>query len=479
MRKTRIAGIAFIAILVLGFGITAALRSRQSVSSATAEAVRYQCPMHHTYTSDKPGDCPICGMRLVPIKAHGNEPAATKPGERKVAFYRSPMDPSIHSDQPTKDSMGMDYIPVYEEEVRSDASPIPGRSVVTISSERRQVLGVRSEEVRKIRLTHTIRTVGKVAIDERRLRRVQTRFDGFIEKLYVDYTGQFIRRGDRLLSIYSPDLVATQQEYLLARRGQARLAGSAVRSAAQGTLDLQEAARQRLQLWGIRPAEIEKLEQTGQVTRTLDLYSEVTGYVIQKMAYPGMRVTPADTLYEVADLSHLWVMADVYEHDLASIRLGAVGQVTVTAIPGREWSGRITYIAPTVEEATRTIKVRLEVENGEGNLKPEMYADVFLRVNLGEGVVAPDGAIINAGDRRLVFLDRGEGRFEPREVKVGARLDDGTVQVLSGLVAGDRVVTAANFLLDSESSLKAALAGMSVAPARATPTPDDARRPGR
>ncbi len=436
-------------------------------------AARYHCPMHPTYTSDKPGDCPICGMKLVPIEgASGQDQAASAmPGERKVAFYRSPMDPNVHSDKPAKDEMGMDFVPVYQDELTGASSGVSGRAAVTISSERRQVLGVRSEPVRRIPLDHRIRTVGRVAVDERRLRHIHTKFDGYVEHLYVDYTGKLVRRGERLLSIYSPELVATQEEYLLAHRAQASLASSAVRSAAQGSIDLHDAARRRLLLWDIRPADIDRLERAGRVTRTLDVYADIGGYVVEKMAFQGMRVTPADTLYDIADLSHLWVLADVYEYNLPSLALGTEGHVNVTSAGDKAWKGKVTYISPTVEEKTRTVKVRMEVDNTGGELKPDMYADVFLHVNLGDGLVVPDGAVINAGDRRLVFLDRGEGRFEPREVRLGIKVNGGGVQVLSGLSEGDRVVTAANFLLDSESSLKAALSGMSSAEAGTTPAP--------
>ncbi len=462
MRRIGIIAIALGGVLAGGVGIVVATKAGGGMPGKEAKATaRYRCPMHATYTSDKPGDCPICSMKRVPIEDGGAGLSSAKPGERKIVFYRSPMDPTVHSEKPSKDEMGMDFVPVYEDELQGASSGVSGRAVVTISSERRQVLGVRSEEVKKIRLAHRIRTVGRVAVDERRLRHVHTKFDGYVEHLYVDYTGKLVRRGEPLLSIYSPDLVATQQEYLLAHRGQARLAESAVRSAAQGSVDLREAARQRLLLWDIRPADIVKLEKAGQVTRALDVHAEIGGYVVQKMAYQGMRVTPADTLYDIADLSHLWVLADVYEYNLPSLALGTEGYISVASMPDRNWKGRVTYISPTVEERTRTIKVRMEVDNAGGELKPDMYADVFLHVDLGEGLVVPDGAVINAGDRRLVFLDRWEGRFEPREVKLGIKVNGSGLQVISGLAEGDRIVTSANFLLDSESSLKAAVSGMS------------------
>jgi Cu(I)/Ag(I) efflux system membrane fusion protein len=348
MSRVTVIGIALGAVAALGAG-TLLVRAKTGVNEAgTATAHRYRCPMHATYTSDKPGTCPICSMNLIPVENGGGEASGAKPGERKIAFYRSPMDPSVHSDKPAKDEMGMDFVPVYADELQDASSGVSGRAALTISSERRQVLGVRSEEVKRTRLAHRIRTVGRVAVDERRLRHIHTKYDGYVEQLFVDYTGKLVRRAERLLSIYSPDLVATQQEYLLAHRAEARLADSAVRSAAQGSIDLHEAARQRLLLWDIRPADIETLEKAGQVTRTLDVYADIGGYVVQKMAYQGMRVTPADTLYDIADLSHLWVLADVYEYNLPSLALGTEGHISVASMPDKAWKGSVTYISPTV-----------------------------------------------------------------------------------------------------------------------------------
>ncbi len=388
------------------------------------------------------------------------------PGGRRIVYYRNPMDPAIHSDTPVKDSMGMDFVPVYADEAEATAS-VAGRATLTLSQERRQMLGVRSEAAVQAPLSHTIRTVGRVAVDERRLHHVHVKYDGYVEELYVDFTGKFVNRGDALLSIYSPDLVATQQEYLLALRAQRELGRSGSPSVAQGGEGLLEAARQRLLFWDIRPQDIEKLEKTGDVMRALDIHAEHGGYVVQKNAFHGMRVTPADTLYDIADLSQLWVLADVYESDLPSVRVGMEAELTVPYLPAKRWKGAVTYIAPTVEEKTRTIKVRVEVSNAGDALKPDMFADVYLRTDLGEGVVVPESAVINSGDRRIVFVDRAGGLLEPREVQLGVKTADG-FQVLSGVREGERVVTSANFLLDSESSLKATLSA--IAPA-ATPAP--------
>ena len=421
--KTRIerlgcAGLAIIALMAMG---AAACRgSKPAVAEQGAQAVRYHCPMHPSYVSDKPGDCPICGMRLVPMESSA-PPAA---------------------------------------DARDDSA---GRAVLTLSAERRQMLGVRSDVVRRTALERTIRTVGRVAVDERRLHHIHTKYEAYVEQLYVDFTGKFVRRGEPLLSLYSPELVATQQEYLLAYRAQKQLGGSALPQVARSGIDLLEAARQRLLLWDIRPADIERLESSGEARRTLDLHSLVSGYVVQKTAYHGMRVTPPDTLFDIADLSHLWVLADVYESDLAAVRLGMPAELSVPYLPGGSWRGTVTYVAPMVEEKTRTIKVRVDVDNSKEELKPEMYADVTLRTALGEGLVVPESAVVHAGERQLVFLDLADGRLEPRPVQLGAKVAAG-VQVLAGVSEGDRVVSSANFLLDSESSLKATVAAMASAP---------------
>jgi Cu(I)/Ag(I) efflux system membrane fusion protein len=344
-----------------------------------------------------------------------------------------------------------------------DPAGPPGRAAVSLSAERRRMLGVRAEPVRRATLERTIRTVGRVAVDERRLHHVHTKYEAYVEHLHVDFTGKFVRKGEPLVSLYSPELVATQQEYLLAWRARQSYAQSGLPVLARGGADLLDAARQRLLFWDVQPADIERLETTGEARRTLDLYSPVSGYVVQKVAYHGMRVTPVDTLFDIADLSRLWVLADVYEADLGAVALGTPGELTVAFLPGKTWRAAVTFVAPTVEEKTRTVKVRLEVDNRTGDLKPEMFADVTLRAGGGSGLVVPEAAVVRGGERDVVFVERADGSLEPRAVEVGMRTGAG-LHVLRGVEEGERVVTSANFLLDSESSLRSALAAVSPPP---------------
>jgi Cu(I)/Ag(I) efflux system membrane fusion protein len=292
-------------------------------------------------------------------------------------------------------------------------------------------------------------------VDETRVHHVHTKFEGYVDELFVDYEGRYVRAGEPLFSIYSPELYSTQKEYLLALK--ARSAGQAAAGASAFAQRILEAARRRLALWDVTPEEIDQLEQTGQVRRALTIYAPGSGYVVRKQVVHGMKVSPADDLYEIVDLSSVWVLGEVYEVDMDFVRLGQPARIELRAHPGRSLRGRVTYVDPQVDPRTRTVRIRLDVPNRDGLLKPEMFAEVILEGSLGEMVVVPENAVIVTGERALVFVDAGEGRYLPREVVPGQRTDSG-VAILSGLQPGEKVVTAANFLLDSESRLKSALA---------------------
>ena len=396
----------------------------------------------------------LVGARRSPATSDSPAPKA----ERKVAFYRSPMDPSIRADRPTRDSMDMAFIPVYQDEVEGPRSSVSGRATVVIPADRRELLGVKSEVLKRAPLSRVLRTVGRIVPDERLLHHIHTKYDGFIEHVYADFIGKFVKQSEPLLSIYSPDLFATQQEYLLALKGARELANDPGDASLRGRA-LVDAVRQRLLLWDIRPEEIETLERDGVAKRSIDLYSDVSGIVLARQAVHGMRVTPADSLFDIVDLSRVWVLADVYEADLSSIHLGMSAAIETPSAPGRLLRGPVTFISPTVEPSTRTTKVRIEIGNPGGLLKPDMFADVSLNIDLGSALLIPEGAIIDAGERKLAFVDLGEGRYEPREVILGAKAESGFV-VISGVTEGEKVVTAANFLIDSESSLRAAVQSM-------------------
>jgi len=332
---------------------------------------------------------------------------------------------------------------------------VPG--TVTISPERIQMLGVRTEAVARRSMAHTVRAVGTVAADERRIGVVNPKFEGWIEKLLVNTTGQSVRRGERLLEVYSPDLVLAQREYLVARSAATDMA-HADAMARDNTEAIADAALARLKNWDISADQLARLQRTGSATRTLTLRAPIAGVVMDKQALEGLHFAAGDMLYRIADLSTVWLLADVYEQDLAQIRQGQSATISVQAYPGRVFEGRVAFIYPTVNAQTRTAKVRIEVPNPELLLKTDMYATVEIAapVESASVLVVPDSAVLDTGTRQTVLVDRGEGRFEPRAVKLAARAG-GFAAVLDGVREGEKVVTGANFLIDAESNLRAAL----------------------
>ena len=330
---------------------------------------------------------------------------------------------------------------------------------VQISSERQQLIGVKIGTVEMKPLEKVIRTVGRVDYDEKRIVTVSTKVGGWIEELYVDFTGRFVRQGEPLLTLYSPELVSTQEEYLIALQARKSLSKSPFPEVASSGDSLAESAKRRLKLWDISDDQIKALEETGQAKKTLTLYSPYSGFVLEKMAFKGMNVMPGMALYKLADLSVVWLIADVYENELPFVRLGQQATIQLAYLRGEMVTGTAIYIYPALDPQTRTAKVRYEIPNPRGRLKPEMFADVEMKVRLGQRLAVPEGAIIDTGLRQIAIVDRGSGYFEPREVRVGAKVDE-YYEVIKGLNAGEKVVTSAGFLIDSESKLKDAMGGM-------------------
>ena len=325
-----------------------------------------------------------------------------------------------------------------------------------MSPQKQQLIGVKTEPAQVRKLTHTIRTVGQVEVDERRLIHMHTKFEGWVQELYVKFTGEQVRKDQKLFEIYSPDLVSTQEEYLLALKAVRSLGDSEFPEVAQNARSLLEVTRQRFSLWDITPDHIQDLEKTGKVLRTLPLHAPSSGYVLHMAVREGMYVTPAMDLYTLANLSTVWVLVDVYEYEISLVQLGQEAKITLSYFPGQDFKGNVTYIHPVLESKTRTVKVRFELPNPKWRLKPGMFANVDLQIPRGKRLVVPRTAVLDSGTEQVVFIDRGQGMFEPRKVKVGLRTRD-TYEILEGITSGEMVVTRGNFLVDSESNLKAAM----------------------
>ncbi len=378
---------------------------------------------------------------------------AAAPAGKKLLYYRNPMGLPDTSPTPKKDSMGMDYLPVYEGEDQDEGGS------VKISTAKVQKLGVRTEAATLRDLSRPIRAVGRVEVDERRVFAVAPKFEGWIERLHANTTGQPIGRGQPLFEVYSPELVSAQREYQVAARGVAALANAGPEAQAS-IRQLAESALMRLRNWDISTEQIERLKAGGEPTRTMTYRSPVAGVILEKKALQGMRFMPGEALYQIADVGSVWVLADVFERDLAAVRVRQAVEVSIDAYPDKTFSGKVSYLYPTLNPQTRTVPVRIELPNPRGELRPAMYANVQLKVGAGgTAVVIPLSAVIDSGTSQRVIVQKEEGRFEPRDVKLGLRGDD-YVEVKTGVKEGELVVVAANFLIDSESNLKAALGGM-------------------
>lgn len=333
------------------------------------------------------------------------------------------------------------------------------KNTITINPQQLQSIGVTFASVENRSLEKEVRTVGRVEVDERKITPITIKVSGWIEKLMVNFTGEHVKKGDVLFTIYSPELVATEQEYLLALQAAKKLKSSKYQEVSQGATSLLDATQRRLLLWDIAEEHLQKLKQTGQVEKTLPIHSPLTGTVIEKMALAGMQVNPGDKLYVIADLLRVWVLADIYENDLSQVKLGQVGTIGLSYSPNTILVGKVTFISPLTDSQTRTTKARFEFDNPGGYLKPGMYVNVNLKISLGTRLVVPNDAVLESGERSIIFVYLGNGKLEWRNVKIGIKAGN-WIEVVDGVKEGEKIVTSANFLIDSESQLKSAMGGM-------------------
>ncbi len=406
-----------------------------------------------------------------------NAGGAAQKGGRKILYWVDPMHPAYKSDKPgIAPDCGMKLEPVYED--GGAASPAAAgqeaampMGTIKVSPEKQQLIGVSYGEVESGAGVHTFRAVGKVAFDETRMARVHARVEGWIDQVFVDFTGELVTKGQRLLTLYSPEMLASQQEYLLALKSKDMLKNSTFADALSQSDSLTAASRKRLELWDLSDAQIEEIARTGKPVTNITLNSPISGYVITRNAFPKQKITPETELYNIVDLSKVWIMADVFENEAPMIRLDQQANVSLSNGRGKSFRAKVNYIQPQVDPVTRTLKVRLEAENPEMLLKPDMYADVEFRVEMPRRITVPSAAVLNSGERKTVFVDRGNGYLEPREVEIGERIGD-RLEILKGLKPGERIVISGNFLIDSESQLKSAAAGMADMPGMpGTPEP--------
>jgi len=431
-----------LAVLVLLAGTFASgyvVRATKHGGAATSgrRVLYYVDPMHPAYKSDKPGVAPDCGMTLEPVYA--DDPTAT----------------SGHSSEPNAQSK-------------------PG--AIRISPERQQLIGVKFATVELDGQTRSIRSVGKVTFDETRVAHVHTRIDGWIEKVFVDFTGDFVKQGQPLLTIYSPEMLASQQELLLAARARDLMRNNPLASAARHGDSLFDAAKRRLQLWQLSEEQIQRVLTTGEPIASVTLHAPASGFVSERKAFPNQKVTPDSDLYTITDLSRIWIVADVFESDITAIGIGDHAYVSFSNGNAPPLAAKVNYIQPQVDPTTRTLKVRLDAGNPGLRMKPDMFVNVEFGIRGAKQLVVPADAVLDTGDRQTVFVDLGDGYLEPRQVVVGDRFGD-RVAITSGLSAGQRVVSSGTFLIDSESQLKAAASGMGAPQHQhaSTPTPETHR----
>ena len=437
----------------------------------------WTCGMHPQVIQDEPGNCPICGMRLVPVKdstsaggemtsheghdmtqAQQTSSGAEPRGERKVLYWRAPMDPNYISDKPGKSPMGMDLIPVYEDEPGAE----PGAGGIRVDPSFLQNFAVRTAVVERGSIPLDIRTVGILDHNQANVVSVNTKFDGWIEKSYFNNVGEYVKRGDLLFEIYSPQLVTTQQEFLTAVDYVRRMSESSYPDATERAKTLLESARERLRYWDISDEQIEQLRMDGKAQRALKFFSPASGFIVAKGSdsLEGMRLMPGMTVLKLADHSKLWAEVQLYEDQLRHVRMGTPVRVEVDSFPGRRWAGKVVFFDSAVDPMTRTLKAYVEVDNRDLKLLPKMYATITVLSPAVSGAVkVPSQAIIHSGERSVVIVQTRRGVFQPREVELGPA-GGGEQEIRRGLQPGEVIVTSSQFLIDSESNLKAAIQQM-------------------
>lgn len=375
---------------------------------------------------------------------------------RELLYWYDPMHPAYKSDKPgIAPDCGMALVPKYADEDKAQA-PVAG--AVTLTSDKQTMAGVRTAVVKREALTREIHTTAQIAVNESRISHVHVKVSGFIDQLYVDAVGQLVHKGDRLFALYSPDLVAAEEEYLIARRGSNTLASSPYAEVRQSSASLLASSRQRLKLLDMSDAQIAELDSKGEAARDITIYSPVSGFVTDRKAFPQASITPDTEIYTLSDLSNVWATADIYEYEAPYVRVGQRITFSLSYAPGKIYAGQISYIYPTVDAQTHTLKVRAELPNPGFALKPGMFADAMIRVDYGRPFLVPQEAVLNAGTTQQVYVVRDGGTYEPRTITIGASMDGETI-VLSGLKEGEMVVSSGNFLIDSESRMKNASGG--------------------
>ena len=455
-----------------------------SDSGETAQVQLWTCGMHPNVITEEPGQCPICGMNLTPMKntAEVEEQAVAEQAmdeqaedAAQVQLWTCGMHPNVITEEPGQCPIcGMNLTPMKNtaeaeeqavaeqamDEQAEDAAPSPGATIV-IDPATIQNIGVQTAAVQERPLTRSIRTVGHLDYNEEMYSRINVKYPGWIEKLYVNETGQQVAAGDPMLAIYSPELVAAQEEYLLAFQNVENLENSTFETITKGAESLLDASRRRLLYWDVTEAQIQELEERGAIARTLTIYAPSKGIVVERMAELGMRVTPGMDMYRMADLSSIWAFAHVYDGDAPWLSPGLTAEMELPYNPGKVYRGTIDYIYPYLDRASRDIKIRLVFPNRDLELKPQMYANIRLSARSERPVlVIPASAVIHSGERNVVFVALDGGKFEPREVTLGMEGREGYVEAMSGVSAGERVVTSAQFLIDSESRLQEAIQKM-------------------